>query len=343
MSGASGFEQVQRSIWDDPPFSLLSADGKVLYWWTFTNASITSSGIYRTQEGMMLLHTRLTPARLAGAWEEVAGHRMAFFFDGYVWCRARVKNLRGVNARWALSIVREITRLPAGHPLRKAFVEEYRDHDDLHRATTRDGEMLWSTVIRETDDADPLERYSDGSPMASSGGADPNRDGESAMGSETHRRPIAMGHMYLLSSSPRSRSSGTTASARGAVGRARDSTPDEQAVFEHYLDAFYPERRGSPPKLETHRDHVAAALKVATVDECKLAIDGMAANPWWRENGRTEIRRALRGKDRRETDRERIESMMQAAETHRRGDASAADLYAGTSPYDTFEPNQEGG
>jgi hypothetical protein len=107
-------------------------------------------------------------------------------------------------------------------------------------------------------------------------------------------------------------------------GRASTTTTEDakaqreieiREIWEHYLDAFYPDRRGNLPDLRAHRQHIVAALRVRPVEACKLAVTGLARSDFHRgQNGDgkrwTEIRYALHGNQReRESDAERIDRM----------------------------------
>lgn len=293
----SGYEQIRLSIWDDEPYALLSTEAQHLYVWTFTNVAVTSAGVYKARRELMTLHTKLTPARLDTAWGELELHLMAFYYDGYVWCRSRVRNIgTGRSRNRAKAVARDVAVLPPDHALRVAFVFEYGGESWLSQAEE------WRQVVAESTEFVSLAE----------GIAKAFVSADTTADYASHPEPIQMGPFLSLVS--RSCSRPTATSKRPASDRrARDAEIAE--VWEHYLDAFYPDRRGTLPDLATHLPIVVSALRVRDVERCKLAITGLAASPYHQgqnSDGRrwTEIRYALHGnRNQNESDGERIDRM----------------------------------
>lgn len=321
----STHEQIRRSIWDDEPYALLSTDAAHLYVWTFSNAAVTSAGVYKARREQMTLHTKLTPARLDTAWEELERYLMAFYFDGFVWCRSRVRNITtGRSRNRAKAIARDLAVLAADHPIRVAFVFEYRGEPWLSKAEE------WCEVVAESTEfvchAEALAKAS----------VTADESGDCA----SHPGPIWMGPILFS----RSSSSRTTTTAQREDDRRRAGEREITEVWTHYLDAFYPDRRGPGPvpDLDTHRDIIVKALRVRSVEQCKLAITGLARSPFHRgenSDGRrwTEIRYALHGnRQQKESDGERIDRMARRATEPTASQVAASGATANTGDLSRF-------
>jgi hypothetical protein len=101
---------------------------------------------------------------------------------------------------------------------------------------------------------------------------------------------------------------------RNALAHARTHAhareADVLAVWDHYVRVF---AKNGNTRLDTHRPAIVAGLKVATVEECCRAIDGLALSQHHVDNGYTGLAYALRGR-RGRSDREQIEWHIERAE-----------------------------
>lgn len=117
-------EDVDNTIWDDEDFDALSDDAALLYIWSFTNPRCCMAGVYQVK-ARSIAEGRMTPARRTAAIEELTTGRFLFYIDNFLWVRSRVKHLRSRGPKIATSIIRDIKRIPSGHPIRLAFLAEY--------------------------------------------------------------------------------------------------------------------------------------------------------------------------------------------------------------------------
>lgn len=117
-------EDVENQIWEDEDFDGLSDDAAFLYLWSFTNHRCGMAGIYRVK-GRSILEGRLTPERRERALAELQEKRFVYYMDGLLWVRTRVKHLRTRGEKIATSIIRDLERVPAEHPIRRLFLSEY--------------------------------------------------------------------------------------------------------------------------------------------------------------------------------------------------------------------------
>jgi len=117
-------EDIDNSIWEDEDFDSLSDDAALLYLWSFTNPRCPMAGLYKVK-ARSICEGRMTPARRDTALEELAKARFVFYIDGWLWVRSRVKHLRTRGQNIATSIIRDLEKVPAGHPIRLAFLTEY--------------------------------------------------------------------------------------------------------------------------------------------------------------------------------------------------------------------------
>jgi hypothetical protein len=103
-------------------------------------------------------------------------------------------------------------------------------------------------------------------------------------------------------------------SSVGGVGEGQlfESKSDRVLLAEHWALRSGRELRLSDPKVKRVLDN---ALKARDLETCKRAIDGLFADPWWRENVRPlELRHALRGNTTKgESDADRIDKMAEKA------------------------------
>lgn len=120
----SRLEDVSTALWEDEDFDELSPEAKLLYIWSFTNDRCGMSGVYRVKlksigEGC------LSTKRRDEALQELAAADFVHYVDGWLWVRSRVKHLRTKGEKMAISVVRDIQRVPEDHPLRAAFLTQY--------------------------------------------------------------------------------------------------------------------------------------------------------------------------------------------------------------------------
>lgn len=119
-------EDIDNAIWSDPDFIALSADGRYLYLWSFTNPRCGMAGLYKLSLAPIPAETGLTMRRITDALEELSGAAFAFYEDGVIWVRTRVAHLRSRNPNIGKSIAADVGKLREDHPLRVRFLSTYR-------------------------------------------------------------------------------------------------------------------------------------------------------------------------------------------------------------------------
>lgn len=110
---------------------------------------------------------------------------------------------------------------------------------------------------------------------------------------------------------------------QGPEGQLFDVPSPERQVWDHWLAAT-----GTRQKLDATRKVVIRnALKLRTVEQCCLAIDGLVSDPWWRENTpRLELRYALRGNHSKgQSDEDRIDNMIEKLKASAGGSSPLSD------------------
>lgn len=138
-------EDISNTIWADSDFLDLSASAKLVYLWSFTNPRCGMAGIYRVGESVIAFETKLSVARVSSALAELARSRFAFYEDGVLFVRTRVRHLRQKTNPIAKSIANDLKTIPERHPLRAQFLREYSDSIWLKDAVFGDPHL---TVIR---------------------------------------------------------------------------------------------------------------------------------------------------------------------------------------------------
>jgi len=148
-------EDVETAIWSDPDFEELSLEASALYLWSFTNPRCGMAGIYKVGRRAMT-ESKVSPDRLEAVLAELAAAGFAYYEDGVLWVRSRVKHLRTRTEQIAKSIAKDIDRLPAEHPLRRRFLITYADQpwlrDYLRPLVTVPGT---SVTLTENGSAEP--------------------------------------------------------------------------------------------------------------------------------------------------------------------------------------------
>jgi hypothetical protein len=117
-------EDIDNGIWSDPDFEALSLDATALYLWSFTNPRCGMAGLYKVSRRAMT-ESKVPDERLDAALEELAAANFAYFQDGVLLVRSRVKHLRQRTVQIAKSIARDVAKVADGHPMRTRFLEEY--------------------------------------------------------------------------------------------------------------------------------------------------------------------------------------------------------------------------
>jgi hypothetical protein len=139
-------EDVDNVIWGDPDFEVLSSDGKLLYLWSFTNPLCNMAGVYKVSDHRMSSETGLSPKAHQKALDELGAAGLVVRYEQWLWVRSRVKHLRTRTTQMARSIVGVVSKVPADHPVRWAFVQEYEDHDWL----VKQSDGWWDEVCAAT-------------------------------------------------------------------------------------------------------------------------------------------------------------------------------------------------
>lgn len=118
-------EDILNTIWTDTDFAELSVPSQLGYLWSFTNSHVGMSGLYKLRVGQMGFELGLTADDEAEVWRELAETRFAYFEDGVVFVRSRVKHLRTRGEKMRISVVNDLRQIRPDHPLVSAFLEEY--------------------------------------------------------------------------------------------------------------------------------------------------------------------------------------------------------------------------
>lgn len=135
-SRVSRNEDIHNGIWDDPDFEALGPYATLLYLWSFTNPRCGMAGTYKVS------HVRMTESKvpldeIPGALAELQEARFAFYQDGMLWVRSRVKRITAKSKWMAKAVVKDFLRnVPETHPLHGLFMGEYRDAKWLRDAWT---------------------------------------------------------------------------------------------------------------------------------------------------------------------------------------------------------------
>jgi hypothetical protein len=118
-------EDIDNAIWSDGDFVDLTADAKLLYFWSFTNPACGMAGLYKAPLGLASYQTGLTARRVDNATAELGNREFMYWVDGVIWVRSRVKYLRSRTTQIARSIELDVSKIAEGHPLRIGFLERY--------------------------------------------------------------------------------------------------------------------------------------------------------------------------------------------------------------------------
>lgn len=119
-------EDIENAIWDDEDFDALSNDAALFYLWSFTNPRCGMAGVYKCKR-RHLCEGRLTERKLTNVLAELAESRHVYYVDGVLWVRTRVKHLRTKGEPMQKSILKDLNGLEIDHPIRLAFITEYRN------------------------------------------------------------------------------------------------------------------------------------------------------------------------------------------------------------------------
>lgn len=259
----SRVNDVHAGIWGEDDFLDLSAPAKLLYLWSFTNPRCGMSGVYGVSRRVMAFDTAMQGEHLARALDELQRGRFVIYADGVLFVRTRVKHLRTKSRQIAKSIASDVRRLAAGHAVREAFMAEYGADEEWGQ-----GELFACLhgVSKET----PMEPH-------------PNL-------TEPHRGSMDVGR-------------GTGQGEEGSTtkaGRARRSSKPEPDGFTDWL-AYHSERsgrqvpgEGTGGRADLARTFIALLAEGFTLDDFKLATDGVLADQWKREHGHDKFVTVLR-------------------------------------------------
>ncbi|HYV17325.1 MAG TPA: hypothetical protein VE972_15030 [Conexibacter sp.] len=117
-------EDFDNGIWSNPDFEELSRDAAWLYIWSWTNPRCDMSGVYRVGRRAMT-ESRVELAGLDAALDELARAHFAYYEEGVLWVRSRVRRLRSKSPKMAISVARDFAKLSPEHPLHHRWLELY--------------------------------------------------------------------------------------------------------------------------------------------------------------------------------------------------------------------------
>lgn len=126
-------EDFDNSFWDDDQLDRLTASPVLLYIWSWTNARCGMSGLYKVRQSTMI-ESKVPEAEIPAALDALARENMAHHVNGWLWVRARTKRLRTKTPQMAKAVIKDLRKVPAGHPLLVAFMGEYGDASWLRPA-----------------------------------------------------------------------------------------------------------------------------------------------------------------------------------------------------------------
>ncbi|MDQ3730280.1 MAG: hypothetical protein M3355_11910 [Actinomycetota bacterium] len=144
-------EDVDNAIWGDPDFLHLSAPGRFLYLWSFTNPLCNMAGVYKVGQRTMAFDTGLTSSQVAKGFRELREFAFWVYHDPYLWVRSRVKHLRTRTEPMARSIHNVVEPIDPCHPIRQKFLSTYGDDPWLRSAL--------APLAEETRSAKPKVEY----------------------------------------------------------------------------------------------------------------------------------------------------------------------------------------
>jgi hypothetical protein len=259
----SRYEDITNGIWSDPDFDDLSLEAAMLYLWSWTNPRCGMAGIYKVSQRAML-ESKVPVNKLAEALSELAASRFAFYEDGVLWVRSRVKHLRSKSPMIAKSIARDLDQV-GDSVLRRAFLDEYGDLGWISGALERFSRPSREGLAKTGSQAktgDPLQRVGgppQGGPTSGSGSGQEENNGPSRTreaGSEFDDAQARLKADELPDDLPprlhdparqvqqrllrlHDRKPGSLRPALGAIGRVLASMPDRPHVdvaddVEHY-------------------------------------------------------------------------------------------------------------
>jgi hypothetical protein len=151
-------EDIDNEIWDDEDYADLSPHSKLLYLWSWTNTRCGMAGLYKVTRSSMLA-TKIPEDQLDAVLAELADARFLYYEKGVIWVRSRAKRLRSKSPQMAKSVAKDVAKLADDHPMRIAFMNEYRDAAWLrgHLPTTyREPIGNLSEKPMDTEDSDRL-------------------------------------------------------------------------------------------------------------------------------------------------------------------------------------------
>lgn len=117
-------EDFDNAFWTDPDVEVLSPEATWLYVWSWTNLRCGMAGLYRVSLRAMT-ESKVPLERIPAALEELAAGDFAYFEDNVLWVRSRVKRIRSKTRQIGTAVAKDVEKVPAGHPLRRRFLDYY--------------------------------------------------------------------------------------------------------------------------------------------------------------------------------------------------------------------------
>jgi hypothetical protein len=118
---------VQSSIWADAEFRHLSPRGKLLYLWALTTPHGNNAGVFKASHDVIASETGMTDTQVNAGRDELAEVRFLITEGSWLWIVGMAKHIRNQSPNMGKSIANVVRRLDRRHPLRVAFLHEYRD------------------------------------------------------------------------------------------------------------------------------------------------------------------------------------------------------------------------
>lgn len=265
-------EDIDNATWADGDFAGLSPLAKLGYLWSFTNPICGMAGLYKCRPGQLAFELGIDQEQELAVWEELSRASFAFYEDGVVFVRTRVKHLRTRGENMAKSIAADVAKIDVEHPLRIRFLETY-------------GSTSWLASKLE-----PLEGFS-GTLPTSLGQAKSSNPSEGSSATATASAGEAV----------RAEDSGTTTTV------VAGASEDDMRIFVAWKEVT--DRNGTTALTEDRLGYIQRAREHSSTDEIVEAIRHWELSDF--HNGTkygkpyTELRFLLK-------DRETIEELLRA-------------------------------
>ena len=125
------YANIYSQIWKDKKIKKLSPEGKVCFIYTFTNSSVTPSGIYNFDPEVARVETGLKNSKFKKAFKEIIDNGLIKWDEeeNLIWVVNKFK-YTPKSPTIIRSIVREL--IQSEHSFSKEFLKKYYDYFEGH-------------------------------------------------------------------------------------------------------------------------------------------------------------------------------------------------------------------